>query len=127
MTGKEAIHYVRTLRLDQVKALMNRERKAPNPTLLRVCAWRVKDPEGWRALLTEMGLIDCPPTRTEVDAVQLWRTKHWTEEELAEATGLSAKTIGVLRRTTLRDETWSYRTVGHYQKAYRLMGDEVKL
>lgn len=127
MTGLEAIYYVHTLREDQVRAILNRASERPCATLRRVCEWSLKDADGWSALLTDLNLAELPRKRTMNDAIQMWRERHWTDNELVSATGLSLATLRLIRRTTLRDETWSTRMVGRGQKAYRLLSDEVHL
>lgn len=118
MTGREAIHVVRTAPADQVAEWLAHDSTSAT---LRFVAWmRVRDLEGWRGLLREMGLVELEPSSATDRAIALWRRDYWTDHELARETGLKATTLKALRRTRLRTETWSTRAVGRHQRAYHL-------
>jgi hypothetical protein len=127
MTGREAIYHVHALREDQVRAILNRPVQKATATLRRVCEWFVNDPDGWSGLLADLGLVELPRKRSMQDAIALWRERYWTDVELAQATGVSAVSLRLMRRTNLRDETWSYRAAGNNLKAYKLVTERVTL
>lgn len=117
MTGKEAIHLVRTSTPEQVRQW----RAAPTScaTLKRVCAWRLEDHYGWMALLREVGVLPLWPTGAS-RAETLWRSGFFTDHEIAQQCGLTLASTKALRRTTFRDAQWASQAAGRYEKAYRL-------
>jgi hypothetical protein len=127
VTGREAIYHVHALREDQVRAILNKVVQKPSATVRRVCEWALGDPDGWAELLSDLGLVALPRKRTMQDAIALWRERYWTDSDLAKATGLAAASLRLLRRTTLRDETWSYRAAGRNLKAFKLVTERVTL
>jgi hypothetical protein len=119
VTGKEAIHAIRALPVEDVEGLMKLE--STDATTRFVCWMRLRDPEGWRGLLGELKLLDMEPISATDRAVHLWRQDFWTDDALAKETGLKGATLKALRRTRFRQATWSSRSAGHYQRAYHLV------
>lgn len=121
MTGREAIHYVRTASTENVSALLKAE--DTSATLRLVCWMRVHDREGWCGLLRDLGLMDLPDVPPKERAVQLWRQDYWTIAALAKETGLSVHVIESMRRRQLKGASWATRAAGPYQRAFRLLSD----
>jgi hypothetical protein len=117
VTGKEAIHLVRTSHADQVRQWLTDPTSCA--TLRLVCGWRLDDEYGWMTLLREVGLLPVAPTGT-ARAEALWREGFYTDKEIATRCGLTLYSTKALRRTTFRDATWSSRAEGNYQRAYHL-------
>lgn len=118
MTGREAIHFVRTETAERVLVLLRAE--DTDATTRFVCWMRVRDIEGWSGLLRELGLMELPDVPAKERAVQLWREDYWTIAGLANETGVSIDVLENLRRRALRGATWAVRHTGR-QWAYRLM------
>lgn len=117
MTGREAIHLVRTSPLELVKQWHT----APTScaTLKRVCEWRLEDGYGWMALLREVKLLPVAERGT-ARAETLWRSGFYTDEEIAVRCGMTITTAKALRRTTFREAHWASQAAGKNVKAYRL-------
>jgi hypothetical protein len=119
VTGKEAIHLVRSASVSQVAEWIASD--TTSATLRLVCWMRSREPDGWRGLLRDMGLLDPEPISKTERAGYLWRQDFWTDDAMARETGLRLTTIKSLRRTKYREATWSSRTDGHYRRAYHMV------
>jgi hypothetical protein len=118
MTGREAIHAVRMMPEARASALA---RTSSDPMLRRVCSWVKNDPDGWAALLEEIGtpLGKEEPRGAVLD--RLWRERLWSDQDIAIASGLTLRSIAAFKRTRYRGATWATKMVGKHQKAYQLI------
>ncbi len=119
MTGREAIHAVRTMSTERVDALL--AAADTDATLRFVCWMRVHDRDGWCGLLRDLGLMELRDVSPKERALALWREDYWTIAALAKETGLSREVLENIRRRTLRGATWATRMAGPHQRAFRLL------
>jgi hypothetical protein len=119
VTGKEAIHLVRTAPIDQVR----RWHASPVScaTLRLVCGWRVKDDDDWHALVGELGGVTLIHRGGAQRAEELWLSGFYTFEELAREAQITIGTARALKRTTFRTREWASRATGKNERAYRLV------
>lgn len=119
MTGKEAIHIVRTAPLDQVKRWL--VSPVSCATMRLVCGWRLKDDDEWHSLVAELGSVTLTHVNGTQRAEALWLSGFYTCEEVASRAHITIGTAKALKRTTFRDREWATKAMGKHQRAYRLV------
>lgn len=120
MTGKEAIYLVRGTPLATVRYW--RESPKSCATLRLVCGWRLNEWEsGWPLVLKELGAANYIPQTGAERAESLWRSGFYTDKQISQAAGITVNTAQSLRRFTFVERDWASRSVGKFERAFRLL------
>lgn len=117
MTGREAITTVRLMSVEERRRCLGHQ----NATLACVVAWTFDDPDGWRALLAQLGLVEPTPGQALMRLIAVWRAELLTIEEASARAGVPRSTTKTYFRTHLRGARWESEMAESRRKRYRLI------
>lgn len=135
MTGREAIHAVCHMAIRERMAVRCRcygdECRCADPTLARVASWSLDDASGWRALVTELRLVDCPkdqdvqpferPKTLMERAQAAWMARSWSDRELADHLRTTKGVLGTYRRTVFKNCIWQVDRPVRYTTTFQML------